>query len=47
MLEFGMQMKLVVSGRVIALRGSKDVYQVTGNSKEQITPCVPSVQREI
>lgn len=25
------------SGQVLALHGSKDVYQVTGNSKEQIT----------
>ena len=25
------------SGRVLAMRGSKDVYQVTGNSKEQVT----------
>ena len=25
------------SGRVLAMRGAKDVYQVTGNSKEQVT----------
>ena len=25
------------SGKVLAMRGSKDVYQVTGNSKEQVT----------
>ena len=36
-------MKLVVhfalnQGRyVLAMRGSKDIYQVTGNSKEQVT----------
>ena len=25
------------SGKVLAMRGSKDVYQVTGNSEEQVT----------
>ena len=25
------------SGRVLAMRGAKDVYQVTGNCKEQVT----------
>ena len=32
------------SGRVLAMRGAKDVYQVTNNGKEQITTlCAVSV----